>query len=326
MAYLEDPDALNNLVRRLNTNSNVQFIIDGDKLPADLDEATWVNQIETALKKMAVYADKVIFLCGNVKTQHALGNTNLYRTRVAALAENAKLQKEFNSIFYFVPTTVAEESFINDYWDDGTGDGQWEESTLKFRFDGAYHNAHGYPVQLNDPRLRQHFLEQDKSADYDTVLNVWLPQVKNVPFDTFLKVRRDNGESFQKLQAAIKTFLQDSKAETTETKLKELFEFLHYEIIRYNDHMEKIRKTRALRTTQMVVSTTIVGLAFAINSTAMQTITSFLGLYQGKDYIDFLIKQKENIHDLETSDFYLPWLINQQNFKSQKLISWGRKH
>lgn len=302
---------VSSIVANLNMNRNLHFVVDLSRCSFAQKKSLELGKLELAMKKLAAYADRVILVYGQIEEYTNMPKNVSYYNPAQVIAESSNLPREFNDIFYLLPSVVSTGSYYEDV--DEEGNGRFD-GVVSFSFYSVYRAKRSYSVSFNDPVMKNNFLEHSPKT---SVLNIWLPRVTNIPLDTFLQLRADNVDSFQRYQAAIANFLDRTSKADSESALCELFEHVDYECRRFAEKMKNIRRSRVLSSLELLVGSCALGLSFLVDSDFAKLLTSFYGIYQGKDYITSLIKYNEMKHDLQVSDFYVSWLIDEKNKKQR---------
>jgi len=302
------------LTNNLNSESCLHFLI---KL-SDLRNATKsLNKttIDMILKKTLLYSTRGLILCRGIDVYQSLGNPP---TGPKTVVDNFKFNDDLELLFnkykdneLFKQTFLIIPEKINTIYEEFEGpDDDWTNSYhTEFDFNTKYFNKYGIDISLCDPIINANMFEKDRYSDDDlSILNIWLPELKNVPIDILLKIREDEFDSFIRFQYALKKFIVDYSEVSSVDKLKEIFQYVDYEVRLFDSKIKQIRKSRALRAYEAAVGVITMGLCFALPLEITKLITAALGLYQGKEFIGSLFREKEKINTLKTSDFYVPWL------------------
>lgn len=307
----EQPVALiHQITASFNSSANLYFIV----RESDLDRAIRNNyrrHAELLLKKSVLYANRTIMLRNPATFFTGYGReTSLINDwgdgeifcKMKEISGGLENKKLFDNIFTVLPEKISYESEFSDN----------DESNVEseeFNFSSSHSNRFGIDLALSDPTVNSHVFERvDADSRCISVLNIWLPQLENVPLDVLLKIRRDEEASFQRFQFAIQKLIANAKDLRSEMILKELFQTVDYEVRSFQAKMEAIRKSRALAQYQAALGFSIMGLCFAMPTDIAKAILGFVGAYQYKDFIDSLIRVRSRANDLKTSDFYVPWL------------------
>lgn len=309
------------LVKALNQSNSIQFIIDEEAIPYTGDLNEFYLNAQTMLKKLAVYADKVIILkrvldyehgenwnasviTDDIKDKSVIKSNSKVTAFLDSLPKDLRRSIDFKNMFYFIPSCI-QETEIHD---------AMGFSNYYFQFQDHYNNASGVYVSTKSEAIRAHLLEKKLLETRDLVVqNIWLPSIVNIPFEVFLRVRRDEHDSFARYQYALKKFLADRKSIESTTKLKELFEYVDYETRTFDAKLQNVKKSRALRSYEVAIGLCVLGLTCFLPRDISQQIMAVLGAYQGKEAVGFVLRQKETMNDLKVSDFYVPWLYNKKN-------------
>ena len=305
------------LATRLNSDPNIQFIIREEDLERVLKFPD-LHVVEMPLKKAALYANRAIILTkpktffaavgDPPETARAQWGGGEISRRLEQLYKNYSQNTAFGEAFYFMPErlnqTIENWSSEEDWYND--------ESNL-FDFAATYNNKLGVEMSLSEPAINNHIFEAlNCNGNELSVRNIWLPELKNVPFEALLKLREDEGDSFTRLQFALKQLIADTEELNSETKAKELFQRVDYEVRSFENKMSQIKKSRAVKTYEAILGFSVMGLCLAMPSEVAQIISSAIGIYSGKDFISALFREREQIFELNASDFYVPWLCTRK--------------
>lgn len=315
------------IVTELDSDPNLHFIIQEKDLEMAIKNPK-PDIVEMVLKKAALYGAKAIILLKEPgrETYFSSGHhidridkgVELIAHRDSHVSESLRsLYSQFNKnssfhkIFYFLPEQI--ETEIAGYKDyEHCMPTQYSVTS----FLSIYTNKFGIDMTLSDPTINFHIFETLQCKNNElSVLNVWLPQLANVPLDILLKLREDEYDSFTKFQFALKRLIVDSGEINSETKLKELFQYVDYEVRSFETKMNQIKKSRLLKTYEAVINFSIMGLCFAIPSDVAKLITTYFGLSQGKELISLIFRERERMYELKASDFYVPWLCAKKKHK-----------
>lgn len=310
-------------IAKLNSDPNFHFIIREAEIEKALNKSKPIT-VEMVLKKGALYGTKAIILLKEPEVIRCRGQCSgsdfylpfeyKYSSPSQSLQSLYNLfnkDSSFQKIFYFSPEQVMEEDY--DYDEVEHLLGGVINRTVVSSFSALYNNKFGVFVSFTDPTVNAHIFETLQCKNNElSVLNTWLPQLENIPFDILLKLREDEEDSFKRFQFALKHLIVDSAEANSETKLKELFQFVDYEVRSFETKMNQIKKSRVLKAYEAVVSLSIMGLCFAIPSEIAKLITAFLGFSQGKEFINFLFRDRQQMYQLKASDFYVPWLCTKK--------------
>ena len=312
------------IVKELNSDPSLHFIIQEKDLEMAIKNPK-PDIAEMVLKKAALYGTKAIILLKEPgKKRYFSSGHPIYHggtlidsgielishqdshvsESLRSLYSQFNKNSSFHKIFYFLPEQIEEET---------TGYKDYEHympaqySVTSFL--SIYTNKFGIDMTFNDPTINFHIFETLQCKNNElSVLNVWLPQLANVPLDILLKLREDEYDSFIKFQFALKRLIVDSGEVNSETKLKELFQYVDYEVRSFETKMNQIKKSRLLKAYEAVINFSVMGLCFAIPSDVAKLITTYFGLTQGKELISLIFRERERMYELKASDFYVPWL------------------
>ena len=271
----------------------------------------YYRKAELLLKKAMLYANRTILLrkptrhfTGYGRTPYLVntwGDGEIFK-KMEKISGDLKYNEMFYDIFTILPEKIINEWEFSDNDEDNVQDEQ-------FDFSSSHNNRFGIDLSLSDPTLNAHIFERlDTHPQGLSVLNIWLPQLANAPLDVLLKIRQDEGDSFQRFQYAIQKLIANSEDLEFETVLKELFRYVDYEVRTFQARMVAIKKSRALAVYEAVLGFSIMGLCFAAPSDIAKVLVGIAGASPFKDFIGSLIKKRSQAYDLKTSDFYVPWL------------------
>lgn len=312
-------DTVRDVIKRLSEEPSLQFVFFESDLPnSNAQSDDYAALLEQYLKKMAAYAHRILFVfqASHAPAKGWTGPAALqYRSKLFQ-SMGEKMQSAFSRTFFFLPDQVHVGDWIRDPDDCGSDDSEFF-SSVALIFSEEYKNRSGYFLRLNQYSvLQKHFLEHNPANEArNSAVNVWLPNIRNVPIDVLLRIREDHQDSFSRYQFALGQFMSNSRAMDSEQKLNELFAKVDYETRQYSEKLKAISRSSALRTYQMIVGASIAGLAFSVDSEVAKLITSFVGAYQGKEYLSAIFQNAERRSDLRSSDFFIPWLLNEKNEK-----------
>ncbi len=314
---MEDLEKFKDITNKLNSDPNLQFIIREQDLEFALNKSK-INDVVISLKKCALYGKRAIIVT-MPKTLYI--PTGDYRPEAKKQWSEDKvsirlrdLYEQYNSVpafkenFYFIPEKiqVTAEEWDNDEF------AQYDIDS--FVFSNVYQNKYGINVSLSDPCINQHIFESlNCKGDELSVYNMWLPELKNVPFDILLKLRNEEQDSFTKFHFALKELIASFEDLNSETKLKELFQKVDYEVRTFEDKLKIIKKNRAIKAYEAIVGFSVMGLCLALPSDVAKIISSVIGIYGGNDFIKALFREREQINNIKISDFYIPWLCTKKS-------------
>lgn len=304
-------------VRTLNSSVELQFTIRETDLEESIKHAN-SQLVEQVLKKASLYSSKAILLTKRTEFSklyeeeswhhdHFWGDSEIF-DKITTICDGLTNKSLFNKAFVVLPERVVTESEPFDdeeFW-----------TRTEFEFSKSYNSPNGIDFRLSDPTLSIQVFEGNTIGDPKdlSVLNIWLPKLSNISLDTLLRIRDDEGDSFQRFQFALKKLICNNKIDT-ETSLKELFQNVDYEVRTFEAKLEAIKRSRAMSTYQAILGFSVMGLCFLVPSEIAKTITAILGVYQSKGFIGALIKEYNRAYDLKKSDFYIPWLLTKKDRK-----------
>ena len=297
------------MIDLLNSDPSIHFILRESDLKKAMDDPN-TGDVNLALKKALLYAQRAIVLTRTLEAYSGWGTDNLPTIPVVIppLENVLKLKDkipEFDNIFYFIPEKVSDQII-----DDDSSDAEFDERlppTVADFFE-TYKNRLGINVSFTDPAIYSHLFETKRSNSKMSVLNVWQPQLSNVPLETLLKIRKDESDSFTRYQHVLRKLIIDENELDSETKIKELFQYVDYETRVLASKMQVITKSQTLKKLGAAVGVSIMGLSFAMPTEIASIVASVVGTYTGKEFFSNLFQEREKINDLKSSDFYVPWL------------------
>lgn len=309
---------------KLNFDPNLHFIIRENDLERALKKDNY-QFIDMALKKAALYAGRAIVLT-EPKTYYSTSGVvpssardfwsdSNVSNRLRELYKQLGQTPSFSDVFCFFPEKVINE---NEEWE---GDGEWmtAEPVTFFDFSSLYKNRLGIEMSLSDPTINSHIFENlNCTKDEISVINVWLPQIKNIPLDVLLKIREDEADSFSRFQYALRKLITAFGELDTETKAKELFQYVDYEVRLFENRMNQIRKSRLLRACETVIGASVMGLSFALPTDIAKIVLTTIGVYNAKEFISYLFRGHEQVNNQKLSDFYVPWLCAKKGNNESK--------
>ena len=326
---MDSPNKLNSLkqirntVHDLNLDPYLHFIYSEDDLALALNGSDNFKNLEILLKKGLVYANKTIVITNEIVSNGgAYGPgygsgvsggpyefpNNLFKTSklensIHDLITKYKSNHNFLEKFYFIPSRIrANVTYIDPY------DFVQERKLTEFEFSETYSNNLGLNVSLRNPNVKNHVLESSRFG----VMNIWLPQLKNVPLELMLKLMEDEEDTFKVYQYELKRLLAEFDLNDSEKKLIELFQTVDENIRKLKIKLENIKKTATFSKIDAFIGSTVIGLTFALPEEISNMLISILGSYKLLQLKDHLFKHKEKINDLKSSEFYIPWLINEK--------------
>jgi hypothetical protein len=306
------------LAKNLNADPNLHFVIREDDLDIAITHPE-LRMVEMVLKKAALYAKRGIILTKPKTFFHATGlapNPNQadwssaeISVRLKELYEQFNRASGFSETFYFIPERIIDTV---EHWED---ENDWDSpiETTCFEFSTEYRNTFGVDMSFSDPAVNSHIFENLQCSSNElSVINVWLPQLVNVPLDVLLRLREDESDSFTRFHFALRKLITDAGDMDSERKVKELFQLVDYEVRSFEAEMNTVRKKRALKAYEAIVGFSIMGLSLALPTPVAQIVLSVIGAYQGKEFIGYLFREREQMYDRKSSDFYVPWLCTKK--------------
>lgn len=317
-------DNYQRITTELNYDPNLHFILRQDDMERTLRQPT-IQTVEMALKKAALYGKRVVIV-GNSQTEYVKDSYNgkdhgkhfwlggEVSLRLNEIYEKLNRVPTFNETFYFLPERVEE---VIETWQ-SPDDWESTDPRTKFEFDTAYKNKLGIDMSISHPTINTHIFETlHCKSDELSIRNVWLPELKNVPLDVLLKIRANEDDAFTKFQFAIKNLITDTKEIESEAKLLEVFQKVDYEVRAIETKMKQIKKLRSVAAHQAFLGVCAMGLCLALPSEASQIFSSMLGIYGAKEYVSHLLQEPAQIHELKSSDFYVPWMCTRTQSKDK---------
>ena len=311
------------LSSKLSSDPNLHFIIRETDLERALEHPDH-RALEMVLKTATLYASKGIILTKPVTHYKTPGysdpNYHNYwgkgeiSTKLKTFYNKHARVQSFNKLFHFLPERIEES--IEEWIDEN----EWITATpnVMFDFSTAYNNCWGIGLSFSDPTLNAHiFGTLQCKHDELSVVNIWLPQLSNVPFDVLLKIRADEYSSFKRFQFVLRRLITDTENVSSERKLTELFKYVDYEVRRFDSKMNQLKKTRALRSYQAAVGVSIMGLCLVTPTEIGKMIMSFIGGYELREFMGALFHYHEKVNDMKASDFYVPWLCTTKKAKNK---------
>lgn len=316
MRVLSDAEKLDEIVSQLNQARCVEFIVDCKILPNIQVPVRTKHKFETLMKKLAVYADKVIFLLPDINSGNDKPSQDVI-SRIDNIVDTQISSAKFNEIFCFLPEKIVPKlESVSDFFDDGGASGNMLVGKPAFDFETSYHNNNGYYIDLTDLQLAHHLFEHSSSSKRQTsVLNFWLPCINNIPLDVFLKIRKDESDAFIRFQRAVKKILKETNSLDTTLKIKDLFEEVDYETRAFANRMERVKRSRALRKYEILLGFCVMGVGLAMNCNVLKILMPILGSYSLKGVVNNLLRDREKIDDLRSTDFFIPWFLNEANMR-----------
>lgn len=297
------------MIDSLNSDPSIHFILSERDLKKAMDDPD-TGDVNLALKKALLYAQRAIVLTGIQEAYSGWGtdNSSTIPIVIPPLEKVLKLKDkipEFDSIFYFIPERITDQII-----DDDSSDAEYAERLppTSVDFFKAYKNKLGINVSFTDPTVYSHLFEIKHQTQGISVLNVWQPQLSNIPLETLFKIRVDERDSFTRYQHALRKLIVDAEELDCEMKIKELFQYVDYETRTLASKMQLIAKSQALRKLEAIVGVSLMGLSFALPTEIASIVASVIGTYTGKEFFSNLFQEREKIYDLKSSDFYVPWL------------------
>ena len=307
-------DDYSHLATQLNSDPNLHFIIREYDMEKALEHPQ-ISEVELALKKCALYAKRAIIVTKSQTFYQALGDHRPNaKSQWSGGKVSIRLEELYNkhnlassSVFSFIPEKI---SRVNEEWED---DDFSQTETVTYSFKDTYKNVLGINVSLTDPHINRHIFESlDCQSDELSVCNIWLPELKNIPLDILLKLRVDEQDSFERFQYSLKKLIADFSSLDSESKAKEIFQKVDYEIRTFESKFGQIKKERALKTYEAILGLSVMGLCFAVPSETAQIVSSAIGIYGGKGLFSSLFREREQINNIKASDFYVPWLCTKK--------------
>ena len=301
------------LLNQLNSDSNLHFIIRESDLEKVIEHQE-PPSVEMVFKKSALYARRAIILTEPKTQLSPVGDYNEkakvqwtkkgISAKLRSVYENYYEVPAFKDSFFLIPERLTAEYEI---WDND--EFYPDKPDIPFDFSTIYANPYGVHMSFGDPNLNAHIFEtlQCKAGEV-SVFNVWLPQLANIPLDILLKLRDDENEAFRRFHYSLKQLITGFERLDAEAKVKELFQCVDHEVRQFETTMGQIRKARYLKAYELLLGYGILGLCFALPSEISKIISSALGIFSSKEFITHLFREREQIHNLKASEFYVPWL------------------
>ena len=312
-------------VQNLNADTNLHFIYFEKDLQNAFKKIDTNEKFEIALKKGLLYSEKTIIVTNEITAHKNFGdgvdnpkddfNNFFTRSKISQTIEDLgnKYQKvaDFHDKFYFIPEKLTSKDRYTDSFYNVE-----ESENILFDFSNEYINDLGLRVSLNNPNIKNHIFENYCTEETKLgVLNLWLPQLKNIPLELMLKLRKDEENTFKIYQYELKRILNNFESNDPENKLLELFQNVDENVRKLENRLKIIKKSSILSKTDAVIGTTVVGLTFFLPEEIYRMIIAILGSYNLYKFKDTLFKQKEKMNDFRTSEFYIPWLLNKKSIK-----------
>ncbi len=315
---------VSNITRSLSSDSNLHFIYYERDLEQAFGKIDSYQKLEMAFKKGLLYSDKTIIITNELIAGENYGDgvDNAYRDfdfkgesevsqSIKKLSDRYKEISNFTQKFFFLPSKMATHSRYTDSFYHVE-----ESEVINYDFSKEYSNKLGINISFNNPNIRNHLFENYKTKNLNPgVMNIWLPQLKNIPMDTMLKLWKDEESTFKVYQYELKRILSKIGDIDTEMKLLELFQNVDENIRKIETKLKIIKKSSAFSKIDAVIGTTVLGLTFFLPEEITKMILSFLGSYNLYQFKDSIFKQKEKVNDFKSSEYYLPWLLHEKSIK-----------
>jgi hypothetical protein len=80
----------------------------------------------------------------------------------------------------------------------------------------------------------------------------------------------------------------------------------------FDAKVKQLKKMRVLMALDAVVGICVMGLCMAVPTEVSKLILSFVGTYEGKEFLKMLIQDRGQMSEQRLSDFYVPWLCTRK--------------
>lgn len=296
----------------LGASHTLNFVMHENDIERALISPT-ASDVVMSLKKGVLYSQNTVIITQPWKFlnklmsdgAHQRWDKGIVSSSLKTIYGDIEKTPSFRSAIHIIPSKIVQ---VEEEWED---EDNWfiagEEEM--FEFTATHKGEYGIDVRFTDPVVTNQVFET-------SVVNVWLPNLANIPLDILLKLRADEQDSFSRLHFILKELIADSKDITSDAKLKELFQHVDYEVRTFETKMNTIKKSRVLKEIEMLIGFSIMGLCLTVPSDVGEFISATIGAFQGKDFIGHIFRVREQINDLQSSDFYVPWLLTQNKFKA----------
>jgi hypothetical protein len=308
-------DAYKNVLNRLNSDRNVQFIIDEKHFPPNLNYPEFYEIIKRAL----VYSKYIIILGGkkyyfqdhrdihddyedqSITTPiTSFYNTLLNRIDDKSIADTIiHIPRRYDIVIEITANDCMPGTPKLDFYND-------------YNFDNSISLMPKLPVSEweNTIPFKANSLEP-------TYFSTLAPHIENLPVEVIHKIKEDNQDSFQRYQYALKKMI-GGKFITNDSQYRSIIEEVEYQTNVLHSKLETIRKSRALRAYDMLIGTTMFVLAAILPTEVAKLLGSVIGAYSFKNFTDGILKQIQDKRNLLEGDYFIPWKIDAENAKKSK--------
>jgi hypothetical protein len=297
----------------LNSDQMLHFIIRETNIEKSFGNPD-IAFLEMIFKKAALFASKTVIVGrrrllegGYIQGEPFEGIKEGISGKLKEIYDKYSELPKFKDTYFLIPEGIT----YNHYDYDEVEHEDLNSSDVLFNFFSEYQNKYGVKLSFSDPILNKNLFEfKGVNSDDISVHSLWLPHLTNIPLDVLIKLREDEGASFLRFQMAIKHLLKGLDDMDSETKLKELFERVHDEVRAFEFEMKILSKSRALRTYNVFINFSVIGLCTWLSSPIAQVIAAVFGAYQGKEFLRYLFRELEIKNEIRTREFYLPWVVH----------------
>jgi hypothetical protein len=309
-------------VAELNSTPSLHFIYNEKDIESFVAEVDSHGNTLMAVKKGLLYANHIVILTKERVVLHKYGDgtdnnfddydllfeeSNTQR-RVSKSLDYEKDKERLLRYTTFLPEKLTyEEHYTDSFY-------HTEDSAYTvFDFKQEYHNKAGVQIALSTPNTKNHIFEKyHDSAMHTGIINVWLPEIRDIPLETLLRIRQDEADSFIRFQHSIKKFLNGLNGFDSEAMLLELFQHIDYHVREMEQKMINLSKMKALASINAIVGSALMGLTFFLPPDVARAVIAVLGGFQLKEYKDKLSEIYDKRNELKSSDFYVPWLMHDE--------------
>lgn len=290
--------ALGEEVRTLSSSKGLHCVLQAEEL--DRLEA---DAVDTVLKKSLLYAEMTILFTQPVGVSADFFNIVPRHNCLLHRVDRIEVGKAESGLF-IVPREL--HLVENDH--DGTGR-PIDETVFTGRFEDDYKNPNAMKVGLDDAFVAAQLTENARRLG---PLRLWLPYVRGIDLDTFLRLRADEPEDFSRLHFALKTILLKLPKASGNDKVVEIGERVDHEIKSFEARLKTLRMRYTASLGEITVGSAALGLCAMLPEAVEQIVSGIVGAHQIRAGTNRFIGARLETSDIAASDFHVAWLLHKR--------------
>jgi len=166
--------------------------------------------------------------------------------------------------------------------------------------------------------LLEQLIEDKINLKKPSQLNLYLPHINGIDFNTWTKIKEDHEEVFKNFHIKANLLFKNSSSNSSEHKVLDIMKEVDYEVRQLNVLFKQLEKSKKLNSYKIISGVSLMALNLIVNTDFAESLLDIIGGSSIFSGVWGISTKRSNINKFKKEDFFIPWYLNSQNTAHNK--------